>query len=50
MELRGRKLVVDFFLFFLNDEWGMKGCEDGGVMMMVIMKQQGILAYHEKVK
>jgi len=24
-ELKNKELVVDFFFFFLSDEWGMKG-------------------------
>jgi hypothetical protein len=41
MELGEKKLVVDIFFFFLNDEWGMKSCEEVGVMMMVVRRSKG---------
>lgn len=41
MELKERKLVVDIFNLFLNDGWGMKGCEEAGVMMMVVRRGKG---------
>jgi hypothetical protein len=36
------------YFFFLNDEWGMKGCEEGGMMMMGVKRGKGFLAYHER--
>jgi hypothetical protein len=41
MELRIRELVANLFFFFLNDEWAMKGCEEGEVMMMVVRIGKG---------
>jgi hypothetical protein len=41
MELRIRELVVNLFFFFLNDEWAMRSCEEGEVMMMVIRRGKG---------
>jgi hypothetical protein len=34
MNLRGKNIVVDFSFLFLNDEWGMKGYEEGVMMML----------------
>jgi hypothetical protein len=38
MELRGRGIVVDLYFIFLNDEWDMKGCAKGKVVMMFLWK------------
>jgi hypothetical protein len=35
MKLKGRRIVVNLFFLFLRDERGMKGCEEGRVMMML---------------
>jgi hypothetical protein len=35
MKLRGKRIVVDLSFLFLNDEWGMKGCEEGKMMTML---------------
>jgi hypothetical protein len=39
MELKRR--IVDLLFFFLNDEWGLRRCEEKGLMMMVIMMKMG---------
>jgi hypothetical protein len=36
--LKSKELVVDFFFFFWSDEWGMKGCEKEGIMMIVVRR------------
>jgi len=28
--------------FFLSDEWGMRVCEEGGVMMMVVRRRKDL--------
>jgi hypothetical protein len=33
MKLRRKGIFVDLFLLILNDEWGMRDCEEGRVMM-----------------
>jgi hypothetical protein len=38
MELKGRGIVVDLSFIFLNDEWDMKGCVKGRMMMMFSWK------------
>jgi hypothetical protein len=35
MKLRGRGIVANLSFLFLNDEWGMRGCEEGRLMMML---------------
>jgi hypothetical protein len=35
MKLRGRAIVIDLSFLFLSDEWSMRGCEEGRVMMML---------------
>ncbi len=39
--MRGRGLVVDHFSVFLSDERGMKGYEEGGMMMVVVRRGNG---------
>jgi hypothetical protein len=41
MELRGNKLIVDFYFFSLINKWGMRVCEEGGVIMMVVRRRRG---------
>jgi hypothetical protein len=50
MELRRRGIDIDLSSIFLNDEWDMKGCEEQGMMMMVIRMGRGVLAHHERVR
>jgi hypothetical protein len=50
MELRGRRIAPDFSSIFLNDEWDMKGCEEQGMMMMVVRMGKGVLTHHERVR
>jgi hypothetical protein len=37
-KLKSKELINYFFLFFLSDEWGMKGCEKKGMMMMIVRR------------
>jgi hypothetical protein len=39
--LKNKELIVDFFFFFLSDEWCMKGCEKEGVMLMFVKRGKG---------
>jgi hypothetical protein len=39
--MKGRGIIVDLFFLFLSDEWGMKGYEEGGIVMMVVRKGKG---------
>jgi hypothetical protein len=41
MKLRRKKLIVELVFFFLSNEWGMRVCEEGGVMMMVVRRKRG---------
>jgi hypothetical protein len=41
MKLRRNKLIVELVFFFLSDEWGMRVCEERGVMMMVVRRRRG---------
>jgi hypothetical protein len=50
MELKNKELVVNFFFFFLSDEWGMKGLWEGGSNDDSCKEGQEILAYHERVR
>jgi hypothetical protein len=49
MKMRGGGIIVNFSSIFLNDEWDMKGCEEEGMMMMVVRMGRGVLAHHERV-
>lgn len=39
MELN--KIIVNLLFFFLIDEWGLRGCEKKGMMMMVVTMKMG---------
>jgi hypothetical protein len=41
MELKIKELLVNLFKKFLNDEWAMRSCEEGEVMMMVVKRGKG---------
>jgi hypothetical protein len=38
MKLRGKDIVAYFYFLFLNDEWGIKGYEEGVMMMLSFLK------------
>jgi hypothetical protein len=33
MKLKGKGIFVDLFLLILSDEWSMRDCEEGRMMM-----------------
>jgi hypothetical protein len=41
MELKIKELLVNLLKKFLNDEWAMRSCEEGEVMMMVVKRGKG---------